>query len=62
MRRRDFIAFLSGTAAAWPLAVEAQQGERVRRVAALWGGKTASNKIALAAFAARLDELGYGGR
>jgi putative ABC transport system substrate-binding protein len=34
MRRRDFIALVSG-AIVWPRAVRAQQGERVRRIGVL---------------------------
>ena len=61
MRRREFITLLSGAAAAWPLAVRAQQPERVRRIGVLMS-RSANDKEGqafVAAFLQGLQELGW---
>ena len=61
MRRREFITVLGGAAATWPLAVRAQQPERLRRVGLLLGyseGDT-EGQASAAAFRQKLQELGW---
>src|SRR6476659_5919891 len=59
-RRRDFIAGLAG-AAAWPLGVRAQQGERVRRIGIFMNlaSDDAEGQSRNAAFLQGLQELGW---
>src|SRR5262245_46901610 len=60
MRRREFITLL-GSAAAWPVAVRAQQPERMRRIG-VFMSLAADDKQAqarLAAFLQGLQELGW---
>jgi putative tryptophan/tyrosine transport system substrate-binding protein len=60
MRRRELIQLIAGTAAAWPLAAQAQQLSQVRRIGVLMGAApTGQNPIAYAAFLRRLGELGW---
>ena len=60
IRRREFIAGL-GSAAAWPLASRAQQGERVRRIGILTQGAASDPEAAtrVTAFVQGLQEAGW---
>jgi putative ABC transport system substrate-binding protein len=60
MKRRDFIALL-GSAAAWPLAAQAQQGDRARRIGVLTAGDENDPlyKRGASAFIHALADLGW---
>ena len=61
MKRREFITFLGGAAAAWPLGARAQQGERMRRVGVLVAlpEDDANMKARLAALRQGLERRGW---
>ncbi len=59
MKRRDFISFLAGAAAAWPLAVRAQQPAKVLRVGFLGTSSLSLERHLVEAFLQKLRELGY---
>jgi putative ABC transport system substrate-binding protein len=61
MRRREFITLLGSMAAAWPVAVRAQQPERMRRIGMLTGlsGEDAQFKARAAAFLEELQKFGW---
>ncbi len=60
VRRREFITLIGGTAA-WPLAVSAQQPDRMRRIGVLMylAADDAEGQARLAAFAQALKQLGW---
>lgn len=59
MRRRDFIACVSG-AATWPLSARAQQPRKIHRIGILWHGANAEQEaIYLAALRQGLFDFGY---
>jgi ABC-type uncharacterized transport system substrate-binding protein len=62
MRRREFITLLGGAVTAWPLAVQAQQDERIRRIGVLTSGAAADDpdgQIRSGAFLQELQHLGW---
>src|SRR5262245_3802631 len=61
MRRRDFITLLGGATAVWPLAVRAQQGQRMRRIGVLMNlaADDKEGQARLIAFVQALSDLGW---
>ena len=63
MRRRDFIKGIAGSATAWPLAVRAQQSERMRRIGVLLAGGLDADDLdmqaRIGAFEDGLKQLGW---
>jgi ABC-type uncharacterized transport system substrate-binding protein len=61
VRRRDFIKVIAGSATVWPLAVRAQQPERMRRIGVLMGypENDLEGPAFFAAFRQGLQKLGW---
>src|SRR5262249_54484487 len=61
VRRRDFIKIVAGSATAWPLTAQAQQGEGVRRIGMLWpfSADDPRGKASLAVLKQGLQQLGW---
>jgi putative tryptophan/tyrosine transport system substrate-binding protein len=61
MRRREFISFVAGTVAAWPLAAHGQQSQRMRRIGVLMplAADDPEEQSRLTAFAQGLQEFGW---
>jgi putative tryptophan/tyrosine transport system substrate-binding protein len=60
VKRREFITFLGGAAAGWPLTANAQQADRMRHIGVLMSQATeADQPDAVAAFVQMLQQLGW---
>jgi putative tryptophan/tyrosine transport system substrate-binding protein len=61
MRRREFVGLCGAVAATWPIALRAQQGERVRRIGVLMASTLddPESRARIAAFQQSLQQLGW---
>src|SRR5262245_57709894 len=59
MKRREFITLLGGAAAAWPVAVRAQQAESTPRIGLLWPGDAPPASPRMELFRQGLRALGF---
>src|SRR5436190_13249454 len=59
MLRREFLAFLGGAAATWPVSVRAQQPAKLPTIGFLGASTAAASRQATEAFLRRLHELGW---
>ena len=59
MRRRDFMALLSGAAAAWPLVARAQQSRKRPTIGFLGANNASFERALIDAFVQRLRNLGW---
>ena len=59
MRRREFITLIGGAAAAWPLAVRAQQAGKLPTIGLLGSATLLAESQRVAVFVQRLRELGW---